>query len=105
MTLTDFDLRHQRNKAADRKSLSLSLLIAVLAILIVDGLVTIAPRIATATRSVLGEQQPRLFQCATTETDAERLACYDRIGNETLKPPARGANAPLGLGVKGVFTH
>jgi hypothetical protein len=105
MTVTDFDPRHQTNKAADRKPLSLALLIAVLAILLVDGLVMIAPSIATMTRGALGAQQSRLFECATTDAEHDRLACYDRIGNETLQPPARGANAPLGLGVKDVFTH
>jgi hypothetical protein len=105
MTVTDFNLRHQNNKKTDRKPLSLSLLIGVLAVLTIDGLVMIAPTISTATHSVLGTQQSRMFQCATTDTEHERLACYDRIGNETLQPPARGANAPLGLGVKDIFVR
>ena len=93
MTMTGFDPRHQRNSnAADRKPLSLALLIAVLAILLVDGLTMISPRMSAATQSVLGTQQSRLFRCATTDTEHERLACYDRIGSEALQPPARGAN-------------
>jgi hypothetical protein len=106
MTVTDFDPRHQQtSKSADRKPLSLALLIAVLSILAVDGLVMAAPSVWTAARSAFGAQQSRLFECATTDAEHERLACYDRIGNETLQPPARGANAPLGLGVKDVFTR
>ena len=35
----------------------------------------------------------------------DRLACYDQIGGEALQPPAKGANAPLGLGVKSALTR
>ena len=47
-------------------------------------------------------QRSRLLDCATTDTSEDRLACYDRIGQEALQPPARGANAPLGLGLRDV---
>jgi hypothetical protein len=100
MTVTDFDVHKPRNRKADRKPLSFALLIAVLAILAVDGLVLVAPSVWTAARGAFVAPSSRPFQCATTDTSEERLACYDRIGQETLQPPARGANAPLGLGVR-----
>jgi hypothetical protein len=105
MTVTDVDFHKSRNNKTDRKPLSFALLIGVLAILTVDGLVMAAPSVWTAARGAFDAQRSRLFQCAITDTNDERLACYDRIGQETLHPPARGANAPLGLGIKDMVAH
>ena len=104
MTIANFDT-HTRRPAADRKPLSLALLIGVLAALGVACLTMIAPPVWGLMNGAGAEPQARLFQCAIVDSEHDRLACYDRIGSETLQPPAKGANAPLGLGVKDIFAR
>ncbi len=98
MTATHFNLR-KRDETAERKPLSLALLIAVLAIMVAACVALIAPIAWTAVvDGALQSERPSLFQCAVIDAGGERLACYDRLGQQTLQPPAKGAYAPFGLG-------
>src|SRR5262245_51187141 len=37
---------------------------------------------------------PSFEKCSTLENATDRNACYDRLRNELLKPPAKGADVP-----------
>jgi len=99
MTATHFNIR-KRDVVAERKPLSLALLIAVLAILVAACVALIAPIVWTAVVDVAHQaERPSMFQCAIIDTATERLACYDRLGQQTLQPPAKGAYAPFGSAI------
>jgi hypothetical protein len=38
--------------------------------------------------------RPSFEKCLALENATERHACYDNVGTELLKPPAKGAEAP-----------
>jgi hypothetical protein len=103
MTVANFHTLTRQPEPA-RKPLSLSLLIGMLAALAVACLAMIVPPMFGLANDAGGERQA-LFRCAIVDGAGDRLACYDRIGSETLQPPAKGANAPLGLGVKDIFSR
>ncbi len=98
MTATHFNVR-KRDVVAERKPLSLALLVAVLAILVAACVALIAPIVWTVVIDVAHQaERPSMFQCAIVDSATERLACYDKLGQQTLQPPAKGAYAPFGFG-------
>jgi hypothetical protein len=103
MTIAHFHADTRQPKA-ERKPLSLALLIGVLAALAVACLAMIVPPMFGLANGA-DERQAQLFHCAILDGTRDRLACYDRIGSEALQPPAKGANAPLGLGVRDLLSR
>ena len=62
---------------------------------VIAGVVVLAPIVWSAIASGLSDRAPNLGHCAVIASNAERLACFDMLGKEELRPPAKGANAPL----------
>ena len=83
-----------RNSAVQRRPLSATLLVAALAVVAAALITLIAPIAWTAARIALETRQPTLTQCAMLPADGERLACFDQLGKQALRPPAKGAYAP-----------
>jgi hypothetical protein len=97
MTATHFNVR-KRDVVAERRPLSLALLIAMLTIMVATCIALIAPIVWSAIADGTHQaERTTVFHCAIIDADAERLACYDRLGRQTLQPPAKGAFAPFGL--------
>lgn len=83
-----------RNSTAHHP-LSAALLCASLAVAATAGLTLVAPTVWTAVENGLLAPQPSLAACATIPIGAERLACFDQLGKQSLQQPAKGASAPL----------
>jgi hypothetical protein len=88
-TLTNLD----RRLCEGRKPMNTGLLAGSLAVLVTAGILFVASFAETFVMS--SPQQEALAQCAVTASGAERLACYDVLGRQALRQPAKGANAPL----------
>jgi hypothetical protein len=72
------------------RPLSACLLASALALVVASGLLLVAP----AAWSALTSTEPStLARCASLSGEPERLACYDRVEKDALRPPARGATA------------
>jgi hypothetical protein len=59
------------------------------------SLVLLAPIAWSAVKAALHAPYPTLTQCAMVPTDGERLACFDRLGKQALRPPAKGGSPPI----------
>lgn len=79
------------------RPLSAILLAAALTIVAAASLTLLVP-LARQAAEIAEVPHPTLIQCATVRTDTERLACFDRLGEQVLQPPAKGGNAPLLFG-------
>lgn len=75
-----------------RKPMNTALLTGAIAVIVAAGILFVASFARTFIAD--GSQQDSLVQCALITTDAERLACYDVLGRQALRPPAKSANAP-----------
>ena len=76
----------------DRRPLSTCLLASVLPLVFASFLLLAAPVIWRAIQGA-EEAHPTLAACATIADNANRLACYDRVEKDAMRPPAKGANA------------
>lgn len=95
MSATHLSRTKLHNRAVGPKPLSATLLIAALAVAVAACLTLIAPIVWTAAKMALQADQPTVTQCAMISTDAARLACFDQLGKQSLRQPAKGAYAPL----------
>lgn len=93
--LTRINEFKSRNAASPPRPLSAVLLTASLAIVVAGCLTLAAPIIWSAAKMALQSSEPTLAQCELIAADTDRLACFDRLGKQTLQPPAKGAFAPV----------
>ena len=92
---THIDECKPRDSATSHRPLSAMLLAAALAVVAAAYLTLMAPIAWTAAKMALEAHEPTFAQCEMIATDAGRLACFDRLGKQALRPPAKGAFAPF----------
>lgn len=84
-------LERGRIARIERRPLSACLLASALVVLVTSSLVLAAP---VAWRAMQGSAEaPTLAQCAAITDNTGRLACYDQLEKDAMRPPAKGANA------------
>jgi hypothetical protein len=86
----------ERNPTAhvQRRPLSTYLLASVFPVVFACLLILAAPGAWRAMQAI-GETHPTLASCAAITDSAGRLACYDQVEKDAMRPPAKGANALL----------
>ena len=94
MSTIHLDQFRQRDTVARGTRLSTFLLAAALSVVAAASLVLLAPIAWSAVKAALQAPYPTLAQCAMVPTDSDRLACFDQLGKQALRPPAKGAGAP-----------
>lgn len=83
----------QQHACAAQKPMNNLVLAGAVTVVIIAATVFVASFAETFIAA--GPQQEALAQCAAVTADAERLACYDALGKQALRAPAKGANAPV----------
>ena len=85
-------IERARTARTESRPLSAGLLASALVIVVASLLLLAAP-VAWRAMQGIGEAHPTLAGCAAITDSVGRLACYDRLEKEAMRPPAKGANA------------